>query len=183
MREIATILASIRKETIRAAEAMRGSMQSMGDGLAVAHNAREARGQAAAAIEETQRISLDVAEATRSMQRASGEVAADMANVSSIVERHVAAAHELWVASTAVDETIGAVAQFASQQSGSTAQAASSAREIALETSASSRSPARCAAARRNCWNSSTVSKGGEIAGLVAAANVGKRERKSGSTG
>ena len=151
---------------------MRASMASMDDGLAVAHNARTALDQAAATIEETQRISLDVAEATRSMQHASGEVSANMDGVSSIVEQNAAAAHELEVASTAVDETIRAVAEFASQQSESAAQVASSANEIAVETKRIVDVTGSLRGGAEELLELIDGFKGGEMAGGVAAANV-----------
>ena len=133
-REISTILTSIRQETIRAAAAMHGSVQSMDDGLAVAQRASTALDDVGDAIEETRRISLEVADATSTMQRASGQVAANMQNVSSIVEQNAAAARELEAASRSVDQTISAVSGSAAQQSEAAARVARSAVGIAAET-------------------------------------------------
>ena len=133
-REISTILTSIRQETIHAAAAMRGSVQSMDGGLVVAQRASTALDDVGVAIEETRRISLEVADATSTMQRASGQVAVNMQNVSSIVEQNAAAARELEAASHSVDQTIAAVSGSAAQQSEAAARVARSAVGIAAET-------------------------------------------------
>ena len=133
-REISTILTSIRQETIHAAAAMRGSVQSMDGGLLVAQRASTALDDVGVAIEETRRISLEVADATSTMQRASGQVAVNMQNVSSIVEQNAAAARELEAASHSVDQTIAAVSGSAAQQSEAAARVARSAVGIAAET-------------------------------------------------
>jgi methyl-accepting chemotaxis protein len=133
-REIGTILTTIRGETVRAAEAMRGSVQSMDSGLAVAQDASAALTNVSAAIEETRRISVEVAEATDAMQSASGRVAGSMQNVSSVVEQNAAAARELTAASSSVDQTISAVLASATQQSDAAGQVARSTDGISAQT-------------------------------------------------
>jgi methyl-accepting chemotaxis protein len=133
-REIAAMLNKIRAESIRAADAMRGSMKSMESGLVVAQRASTALAAVSASIEETRRISDDVAGATRTMQDASRHVSSNMQNISAIVESNAAAATQLEAAAIAVDRTISDIAGSATTQSHSAGQVARSADEITGET-------------------------------------------------
>jgi methyl-accepting chemotaxis protein len=64
-------------------------MHSMDTGLAVAQRASTALDKIADAIEDTRRISLEVAAVTLSMQSTSRDDAANMDNVSAVVEQNV----------------------------------------------------------------------------------------------
>jgi methyl-accepting chemotaxis protein len=132
-REIDAILSSIRAETVSAAAAMRDSVAAMDGGLTIARGASETLAEVAAAVDETRRISLDVAQATQEMEAASLAVARAMGSVSAIVEQNSAAAHRLQSASASVEETITSVVQSSAQQSEAADRVARSADGITAQ--------------------------------------------------
>jgi methyl-accepting chemotaxis protein len=116
-KEISTILAAIRKETVVAADAMRSSTDLMANGIALATDANAALESVAEAIEQTARIAQDVAGRTSIMETASAVLAAEMTSVSSIVGENALAAREMQSTTDSVMRLIVPIADQAKEQS------------------------------------------------------------------
>ena len=130
-REISSILSSIRRETLSAAEAMRTSETSMDDGLSVAERAAAALDGVERAIGTTTGVANELAERARAMREASLRITESVSSVSSAVEENAAAASQMKITTQEVTATIVPVAGAAEEQSASAQQAAAATTELA----------------------------------------------------
>jgi methyl-accepting chemotaxis protein len=130
-RQISEILSAIRRETLTAAEAMRGSSASMSDGIAVAERASTALDAVAGAIRTTTRIADDLAARAVAMRDASTTVTENIASVAAAIGENASAASEMRLTTRAVTEAILPVARTAEEQSAASQSAAASTSELA----------------------------------------------------
>ena len=130
-REIATILTAIRRETVRAADAMRTSDASTEHGLRVAKSAAAALSGIDHAIGETTGIADTLAERARAMRDASLRVTENVATASAGVEENAAAATQMRSTTADVTATVLPVATAAHEQSAAAHQAAIATGELA----------------------------------------------------
>ncbi|HYZ15425.1 MAG TPA: HAMP domain-containing methyl-accepting chemotaxis protein [Candidatus Acidoferrum sp.] len=130
-REISTILSSIRRETITAAEAMRSSDQSMQSGLTVAERASAALDGISRAVGATTGVAQELAERARAMREASLQITEHVASASAGVEENAAAATQMRVTTRDITATMTPVAQAAEEQSAAAHQAAVATGELA----------------------------------------------------
>jgi methyl-accepting chemotaxis protein len=133
-REIAAILAEIRKETIGAAKAMVASAEAVEGGLDLASRATSSLANVENAVAEATRTAERVAGGTAAMRDASTEVADNVAGVSAIVEQNAAAAGEMQATTSAVTQAVGPVAAAADQQSSAAEEVSASVAELAAQT-------------------------------------------------
>ena len=133
-REIATILAEIRQETIGAAKAMVASAEAVEGGLNLASRATSSLANVEHAVGEATRSAERVAGGTAAMRDASTEVADNVAGVSAIVEQNAAAAGEMQATTGAVTQAVGPVAAAAEQQSSAAEEVSASVAELAAQT-------------------------------------------------
>jgi len=130
-REISAILSAIRTETVAAAEAMRISSDSVGDGLALAERAAQALGAVDNASGATTRVAGELATRTASMREASATLTDSVNSVSSAIGENAAAANEMKLTTQSVTQTMVPIAQTADQQSMAAREAALSSSELA----------------------------------------------------
>ena len=129
-REIAQILAAIRNETVRAAEAMKRSSSAMDGGLALATQAAAGLHSAGVALESTKSLVHDVAAKANVMREAGERLTGSMGSVAAIVEQNAAASDEMRAAAESIRETIRPVADSAQAQSTAAAEVAESAAHM-----------------------------------------------------
>ncbi len=129
-REIAQILAAIRNETVRAADAMKRSSAAMDGGLALANQATAGLKSAGVSLESTKQLVHDVAAKANVMREAGDRLTGSMASVAAIVEQNAAASEEMRTAAAAIRETIRPVALSAQTQSTAAAEVAESAAHM-----------------------------------------------------
>ncbi len=130
-REISAILSAIRRETLTAAQAMRGSSASMADGIAVAERASAALGTVAEAIRTTTQVADDLAARADAMRSASTTVTENIASVAAAIGENAAAAGQMRLTTQSVTDTMLPVARTAEEQSEASQHAASSTGELA----------------------------------------------------
>jgi methyl-accepting chemotaxis protein len=130
-REISTILSSIRRETITAAEAMRSSDQSMQSGLTVAERAATALAGIGHAVGATSGVAQELAARARAMREASHQVTEHVASASAGVEENAAAATQMRATTRDITATMAPVAHAAEEQSAAAQQAAIATGELA----------------------------------------------------
>ncbi len=116
-REIGTILTSIRRETISAAEALRLSADSMNSGLALAQRAAESLASVGEAISSTNDVAGELAQRTAFMRGASTALATNIDSASAIVGQNAAAAGEMRLTTENVAATIVPIMRAAEAQS------------------------------------------------------------------
>ncbi|MBV8748762.1 MAG: hypothetical protein JO103_03505 [Candidatus Eremiobacteraeota bacterium] len=131
-REISEILSAIRRETLTAAEAMRGSSKSMSDGLTVADRASAALTAVAQAIRTTTGVADDLARRAGAMRDASTTLTENIASVAAAIGENAAAAGEMRLTTQSVTEVMAPVARTADEQSIASSQAALSTSELAV---------------------------------------------------
>jgi methyl-accepting chemotaxis protein len=135
-REIAAILAAIRNETVRAAEAMKTSSAAMDDGLSLANRATTGLEAVSVSLSATDQLVHEVA-AKANLMRDSGErLAANMSSVAAIVEQNAAASEEMRYSAESIRETIKPVAEAAQGQSRAAAEVAASAAQMSDQLAA-----------------------------------------------
>jgi len=132
-REISGILSAIQKETVAAADAMRGSTGAMEDGLALANRATSALANVGEAIAQTSVIAEDVAARSAVMQGASSTLNRDMSSVSAIVEENATAAREMQSTSHSVMTMIVPIAELSERQARSADDVSASTAELAAQ--------------------------------------------------
>jgi methyl-accepting chemotaxis protein len=130
-REISSILSSIRRETLKAADAMRASGTSMDGGLQVAERAAQALDGVQRAIETTRGVAEELASRAHAMREASTRVTASVALAATGVEENAAAAGQMRTTTHEVTSTILPVAAAAEEQSAAAHQAARATSELA----------------------------------------------------
>ena len=129
-REIAQILAAIRTETVRAAEAMRRSSAAMDGGLTLATQAAAGLHSAGVSLESTKQLVHEVAAKANLMREAGERLSANTGSVAAIVEQNAAASEEMRTAAEAIRETIKPVASAAQTQSQAAADVAEAAAQM-----------------------------------------------------
>jgi methyl-accepting chemotaxis protein len=129
--EISAILSAIRRETVTAADAMRGSDSSMESGLSVAERAAAALVGVERAIETTTAVAEELAERARAMREASLRVTQSVSTASAGVEENAAAATQMRITTQDVTSTILPVANAAEEQSAAAHQASLATTELA----------------------------------------------------
>ena len=132
-REISQILGAVRKETVSAADAMRGATGLMEDGLLRTDRARTALLAIEDAIRATTEVATDVAERAGIMRAASEVVNGDMASVSVIVEENAAAARQMQITTTSVADLVVPIEQLSETQSRSADEVSASAAQLAAQ--------------------------------------------------
>ena len=130
-RQISEILSAIRRETLTAAEAMRGSSASMAEGIVVAERASTALSAVAEAIRTTTNIADDLATRADAMRDASTTVTENIASVAAAIGENASAAGQMRLTTRAVTEAILPVARTAEEQSAASQSAAASTSELA----------------------------------------------------
>ncbi|HYZ16503.1 MAG TPA: methyl-accepting chemotaxis protein [Candidatus Acidoferrum sp.] len=130
-RQISVILSAIRRETLTAAEAMRGSSASMAEGIVVAERASTALSAVAEAIRTTTNIADDLATRADAMRDASTTVTENIASVAAAIGENASAAGQMRLTTRAVTEAILPVARTAEEQSAASQSAAASTSELA----------------------------------------------------
>jgi methyl-accepting chemotaxis protein len=133
-REIAGILAEIRKETIGAAKAMVASAEAVDGGLGLASRATSSLANVEHAVDEATRTAERVAGGTAAMRAASTQVADNVAGVSAIVEQNAAAAGQMQATTSAVTQAVRPVAAAAEAQSSAAEEVSASVAELAAQT-------------------------------------------------
>jgi len=129
-REIAEILAAIRNETVRAADAMKRSSAAMDGGLALANQATAGLHSAGVSLESTKQLVHDVAAKANLMREAGERLTTNMGSVAAIVEQNAAASEEMRSAAESIRETIKPVASSAQAQSEAAAEVAAAAAHV-----------------------------------------------------
>jgi len=130
-RQISEILSAIRRETLTAAEAMRGSSSSMADGIAVAERASRALSVLAEAIRTTAGFADDLALRAGAMRDASTTVTENIASVAAAIGENASAAGQMRLTTRGVTEVMLPVARTAEEQSHASQSAAASTSELA----------------------------------------------------
>ncbi len=131
-REISAILSAIRKETVAAAEAMRVSSDSVGNGLALAERAAQALGAVDGASGATTKVAGELATRTDTMREASATLTDSVSSVSAAIGENAAAANEMQITTHSVTLTMVPIAQTAEEQSMAAREAALSSSELAV---------------------------------------------------
>jgi methyl-accepting chemotaxis protein len=129
-REIAQILAAIRNETVRAADAMKRSSAAMDGGLALATQAASGLHSAGVSLESTKRLVHDVAAKANVMHEAGERLTGNMGSVAAIVEQNAAASEEMRTAAESIRESVKTVASSAQTQSTAAAEVAEAAAHM-----------------------------------------------------
>ena len=130
-REIAEILAAIRKETGGAAEAMRTSTSAVDGALDLANRANEALNRVGSVIATTSSIAGDLAAHAASMTTASTGLARNMGSVSSVVEENAAAAGQMRTTAGSIAQTVAPITVTARAQSAAAVEASVATNELA----------------------------------------------------
>lgn len=130
-KQISSILSSIRRETLSAADAMRTSRDSMDAGLNVAEQAATSLTTVSAAIGTTTTVAEELAARALQMRAASSHVTANMSNASAAVEENAAAASEMRSTTNHVTQTMIPIAVTATEQSDAAREAASATSDLA----------------------------------------------------
>jgi methyl-accepting chemotaxis protein len=129
-REIAQILAAIRNETVRAADAMKRSSAAMDGGLALANQAASGLQSAGVSLDSTKQLVHDVAAKANLMREAGDRLTGGMGSVAAIVEQNAAASEEMRTAAQSIRASIKPVAESAQAQSSAAAEVAESAAHM-----------------------------------------------------
>jgi methyl-accepting chemotaxis protein len=132
--EVATILAEIRNETVRAASAMTASAAAVESGLDLARRATSSLAVVEHAVADATQTAERVAERTAAMRAVSAQVAENVAGVSSVVDENAAAAGEMHATTDAVNDAVAPVAAAAEQQSAAAEEVSASAAELAAQS-------------------------------------------------
>jgi methyl-accepting chemotaxis protein len=132
-REIGGILATIRRETVEAANSMRVSSSSMHAGLELATLARTALEKLGSRIDETSRLGDAMAAGAETMAAASTRAAASIAGVSAITEQNAAAAAEVGTTTGYVSNSLVAVRSSSQIQSGAASDVSASVLSLAAQ--------------------------------------------------
>jgi methyl-accepting chemotaxis protein len=130
-KQISEILSAIRRETLTAAEAMRGSSSSMADGIAVAERASRALEVLAEAIRTTTGVADDLARRAGAMRDASTTVTENIASVAAAIGENASAAGQMRLTTRNVTDVMLPVARTAEEQSHASQRAAVSTSELA----------------------------------------------------
>ena len=130
-KEIGQILSAIRRETVNAAEAMRGSTGSMEEGLQLSERAKFALGALSNAVGDTTRVADDLAGRADIMKNASTTLTDTMNSVSSVIGQNAAAAGEMQLTTESVNNSIVPIASTAEEQSDAADQAAAATNQLA----------------------------------------------------
>ena len=130
-REISAILSAIRRETLTAAEAMRGSSASMSDGISLSERASAALSAVAEAIRTTTHVADDLARRAGAMRVASTTLTENIASVAAAIGENAAAAGQMRLTTQSVTEVMTPVAATAEAQSHASSDAAVSTSELA----------------------------------------------------
>jgi methyl-accepting chemotaxis protein len=116
-REIGTMLAGIRTESVRVAGAMRAATDAMDAGVGTAGEAMTAIEAITGAVGETERFAKQVAVSAAAMRESSAELAEGMAGVAAVVDENAAAAGELQASAGSVSASVAPVVEVAQSQS------------------------------------------------------------------
>jgi len=116
-REISTILTSIRRETMSAADALRTSADSMNEGLALSERASNALSLVGRAISHTNIVAAELAKQGEFMRRASSELTDNINSASSIVGENSAAAGEMRITTDSITRSVTPLMTTAQDQS------------------------------------------------------------------
>ncbi|HTW86271.1 MAG TPA: methyl-accepting chemotaxis protein [Candidatus Sulfotelmatobacter sp.] len=130
-KEISSILQAIRRETLTAAEAMRGSSGSMSEGIAVASRASTALTAVAQAIRSTTEFADDLAQRAGSMRTSSQTLTANIASVAAAIGENAAAAGQMRLTTQSVTDLMYPVARTAESQSNASSHVAIATSELA----------------------------------------------------
>jgi len=130
-KQISGILSAIRRETLTAADAMRGSSASMADGLSLSQRASAALTAVAESIRTTTKVADDLARRAGAMRSASTTLTTNIASVASAIGENAAAAGEMRLTTQSVTEVMAPVAATAEAQSHASSEAALSTSELA----------------------------------------------------
>ncbi len=130
-KQISQILSTVRRETVSAAEAMRGAADLTADGLSRAGRARLALAAIREAIDATTAVAQDIADRAGVMRSASEVLNHDMTSVSAIVEENAAAARQMEVTTGSVADLMVPITRLSQEQSRSAAEVSTSAAELA----------------------------------------------------
>jgi methyl-accepting chemotaxis protein len=130
-KEISSILQAIRRETLTAAEAMRGSSSSMSEGIAVSERASTALTAVAQAIRTTTEFADDLARRAGSMRNSSQKLTENIAGVAAAIGENAAAAGEMKLTTQSVTDLMYPVARTAEEQSNASSHAANATSELA----------------------------------------------------
>jgi methyl-accepting chemotaxis protein len=130
-KEISAILSAIRRETLTAAEAMRGSSKSMSDGISLSERASAALSAVAEAIRTTTQVADDLAQRAGAMRVASTTLTENIASVAAAIGENAAAASEMRLTTQSVTDVMTPVAATAKAQSQASSDAALSTSELA----------------------------------------------------
>jgi len=130
-KEISAILSAIRRETLTAADAMRGSSASMSDGLTLSERASAALTAVADSIRTTTEIADDLARRAGAMRSASTTLTENISSVAAAIGENAAAAGEMRLTTQSVTEVMAPVAATAESQSHASSDAALSTSELA----------------------------------------------------
>ena len=135
-REIGQILAAIRNETVRAADAMKRSSAAMDGGLVLANQAAAGLQSAGVSLESTKQLVHEVADKANVMREAGERLTGNMGSVAAIVEQNAAASEEMRAAAESIRETIKPVAFAAQAQSEAAAEVAEAAAQMSDQLAA-----------------------------------------------
>jgi methyl-accepting chemotaxis protein len=132
-REIATILATLRAETERAAAALRQSTAAIDRGLAIALGASGALDSIDRAIAETRTIALEVANRAGAMAQRSVALAKDVDTVAAVIDENSAAAAEMQATTESVSSAIALSRAASEAQSTTSEEVHAAARQLELQ--------------------------------------------------
>jgi methyl-accepting chemotaxis protein len=130
-KEISSILQAIRRETLTAAEAMRGSSRSMSEGIEVSARASTALSAVAQAIRSTREFADDLAQRAGAMRTASQTLTANIASVAAAIGENAAAAGQMRLTTQSVTDLMYPVARTAETQSNASSHVALATSELA----------------------------------------------------
>jgi methyl-accepting chemotaxis protein len=135
-REIGEILAEIRKETVAAAAASRGSLAVIASGKASAAQTAVALQEVNRAASTQSQLATNLIDGARRMRERSGEVARSIGDVSAVVEQNAAAAEELRAAAEATNDAIAPILGAAQEQAGATESVSTATVELTAQSRA-----------------------------------------------
>jgi methyl-accepting chemotaxis protein len=131
--EITTVLDAIRRETVRAADAIVSASELMDAGLALSVEATGALGAVGAAIAQTAVIAGEVAERSGAMRSASGALTQSIASMSRVIEENTAVADGVRGASEDVRTAIRPVSEFAEHQAVAAGEVAAAVSQLSVQ--------------------------------------------------
>ena len=132
-KEIASIVTSIRKETIGASAAIATSFESMAKSTSLANEANISLERIITTINKTQEVASEVAERATTMKNTSDHLSDNTVNLSSVVEENAAGASQMELSSEYAAQNMLPIVTMANQQADLAESASVATSELAAQ--------------------------------------------------